>query len=368
MKRSKVLFGVAGIGLGHTHRQLPIIERCASSCEVGIFAYGESLRTLTQHFADNPSVLIERIAVPFYVGHQSGLDFAATARLESNCEDYLRINCLAMARLAERMGTPDLVVSDYEPVSAQYAYACGAPLVTIDQQSKYLCGEFPEVLSGAHSGEEVMRLRMFFPRADLRLACSFFAVPRRSETREQVEVCPPILSAALNRERGRPRTGRPLVIIYLSSQRPFVQGIDEIAEILGSQPTVEFHLFGRGVRRQASYNLIIHEHGDPEFRSLLVGAHGMISTAGHSLLSEAMHLGIPVYAIPLAVHEQQLNAQMIVENGFGIARRRIEPTALAEFLSALDAYRLAITRDQKLLLRGSGLPLVLERLRRWIVC
>jgi uncharacterized protein (TIGR00661 family) len=274
MNRSKVLFGVCGIGLGHTHRQLPIIEHCVRSCEVGIFAYGESLGVFSRRFADTPNVLVERVAVPFYVGHTRGLDFAATARLESNREDYLRINCAAMARAAERMGTPDLVVSDYEPVSAQYAYASGAPLVTIDQQSKYLCGDFPETIGGTQAADEAMRLRMFFPRADRRLACSFFAVSRRAESCEEVEVCPPILSETIARERGRPRSGRPLVVVYLSSQRPFGQGLDEIAEILSSQPAVEFHLFCRSAHRSASGNLIIHEHGDPEFTSILLAATG----------------------------------------------------------------------------------------------
>jgi hypothetical protein len=42
----------------------------------------------------------------------------------------------------ELIGKPDLVISDYEPISAQYAYASGTPLVTIDQQSKYLVGDY----------------------------------------------------------------------------------------------------------------------------------------------------------------------------------------------------------------------------------
>src|SRR5262245_30044805 len=243
MTRSKVLFGVCGIGLGHTHRQLPIIEHCTRSCEVGIFADGESLDVLLRRFADRPDVLVERVAVPFYVGRARGLDFAATAQLESNREDYLHINCAAMARVAERMGTPDLVVSDYEPVSAQYAYAYDAPLVTVDQQSKYLCGDFQDTLGGTRAADEAMRLRMFFPRADLRLACSFFAVRKRGDRREEVEICAPILNEAIARGLGRPRTGRMLVVVYLSSQRPFGQGLDEIADVLSSQPAVEFHLF-----------------------------------------------------------------------------------------------------------------------------
>jgi hypothetical protein len=37
----------------------------------------------------------------------------------------------AIAKALDKLGKPDLVVTDYEPISAQVAYATQAPLVTI---------------------------------------------------------------------------------------------------------------------------------------------------------------------------------------------------------------------------------------------
>jgi uncharacterized protein (TIGR00661 family) len=362
----RLLFGICGIGHGHTYRQLPLIEHFAQSSEnqLVLFAYGESLQVFTERFAGNPAIAIERVAVPFYAGTHSGLDFEATAQRPSNrAEDYLAINCAAMARAAARIGRPDLVISDYEPVSAQYAYAFDAPLATVDQQSKYLCGEFPTSLGGAGFLDEVMRLRMFFPKAALRLACSFFAVAPRAGATESVTVCPPILSEAITLLVRRPRQGRPLILVYLSSQQPFGQGLAEVEAILHSQPAAEFHLFGRGLGRRQSGNSTTHEHGDAEFHQVLASCHGIVSTAGHMLLSEAMFLGIPVYAIPLGVYEQQMNAHVIASNGLGAQSPRLERAVLAEFLSSLPRYRSAIDSDRSVLLRGSGLTEVAARLR-----
>lgn len=42
-------------------------------------------------------------------------------------------------------GGLDLVISDYEPISAQYAYATGTPLITSDQQSKFTFLPYEEI-------------------------------------------------------------------------------------------------------------------------------------------------------------------------------------------------------------------------------
>src|SRR5262249_32980078 len=143
------------------------------------------------------NVTVARVAVPFYASNKDGIDFNASAKRPENQQDFVAINAAAMAVAEQKIGKPDLVVSDYEPVSAQYAYAQGANLVTVDQQSKYLVGEFPEILNGQGYKNEVQMLRMFFPRAEERLACSFFRVARKVQPAEEVELVPPVLNDAV---------------------------------------------------------------------------------------------------------------------------------------------------------------------------
>lgn len=43
MRKAKILYGVCGIGMGHTYRQLPLLDNLAAEAEIVLFAYGESL-------------------------------------------------------------------------------------------------------------------------------------------------------------------------------------------------------------------------------------------------------------------------------------------------------------------------------------
>jgi uncharacterized protein (TIGR00661 family) len=353
MKR--ILYGICGIGLGHTHRQLPILDHLARKHRIHILAYGESHRFCTARYRRHPRVTVGRVAVPFIAGDRNGLDFTATARHPANRgRDFNAINWRALARASRIIGTPDLVISDYEPISAAYAYMRRAPLVTIDQQSKYLSGSFPRLLGGQGYADEVARLRLFFPRADARIAVSFFRV-RQKPGAEDVRIYPPVIKDwILSLERKPAKT--PAILTYLSSQQELGQRHEDIARLLRSI-NATFHVFVKGagrLRKFSSPKLAFHEHGDPRFRQVMRECTGIISTAGHTLLSEAMYLGIPVYALPLPVYEQQMNASIIARNGFGASHPRIGRRKLADFIRNLPRYARNIKRDTRVLLRRPG--------------
>lgn len=375
MKDKKILYGVCGIGMGHTHRQLPLLDALSRDNRIVLFAYGESLRFYKEHFAGSERVTIVPVAVAFYAGNAEGLDFAETARrIKASGIDYQAINLAAMEAAQKLIGKPDLVISDYEPVSAQYAYACGAPLVTIDQQSKYLAADFSRVLRGQTCLDEVARLRLFFPQAAARIACSFFAVPQDGKAEaEKVLFYPPIIKPEIVRlkelrDKGRGNGGdSQSVLVYISSQREFVQDMDEVMAVLSQAPQYCFHLFVKELPAQLSLsapaNVKLYRHGDRRFPDVLGECRGLITTAGHSLLSEAMYLGIPAYLIPLAVYEQQMNAHVVAENGFGICAEALTAPLLGQFLAGLPACAEAIASDKTVLVRGSGEGPILEFLR-----
>ncbi|OGL98298.1 hypothetical protein A2318_00535 [Candidatus Uhrbacteria bacterium RIFOXYB2_FULL_45_11] len=349
----KILYGVCGIGNGHTQRALPLIEHFAKQHQVVIFAYGSSLAFFRKQFDGHDHILVLEVAVPFYVGNKEGIDFEATKNLPANQKEFDAINANAFALTEELLGTPDLVISDYEPISAEYSYKHNAPLVTIDQQSKYLTGDFPTELHGETFADEVARLKLFFPIANDRIACSFFDVTKTLDGMD-VKMFPPILKESILDLRNIPAEPKQ-ILVYLSSQKEFPQTLEEIVHVCASQPDVQFHIFAPDTDRASSdENVSFYKHGDASFVPLLATCSGIISTAGHTLLSEAMHLGIPVYAIPLPVYEQQMNAEVIDQNGFGLRAEAIEKEALERFIVHLESCRSAILSDTRVLLKGDG--------------
>ena len=62
----------------------------------------------------------------------------------------------------------------------------------------------------------------------------------------------------------------------------------------------------------------------------------MIATAGLTLLTEALHLGKPTLALPIAGQfEQELNAALFAESGFGTNGRALDAQMIRDFLARL---------------------------------
>ncbi len=354
MRRKRILYGVCGIGLGHTYRQLPIIEHLARENRIVILAYGKSYAFYKRRFARS-TINVVKVAVPFYVSAKDGIDFVATKKRNAGI-DFAGINRRAISAAQRHLGTIDLVLSDYEPISAQYAYAKNIPFITIDQQTKYLVGKFPSTIDGKNFADEVAKLRLFFPTATKRIICSFF---RFSTKRKDVVICPPILREEILRLKRKPEPDR--IFIYLSSQERIAQSPSAFLNALAKQDA-QFSLYAEGYE-WGKLPMNVRKHDPSRFMDDLARCAGIISTAGHTLLSEAMHLGIPVYALPLDVYEQRMNAKIIEGNGFGVAKPKLDATSLQSFLASIPRYRKRIAADKRVLLRGSGKQAVLNALQ-----
>ena len=100
--------------------------------------------------------------------------------------------------------------------------------------------------------------------------------------------------------------------------------------------------------------MYLHPHGDPSFDDTLARCEGVISTAGHSLLSECMFLGKPVYAMPMALYEQQLNAKIIDDYCLGVKEDVVAERQLNKFLSMTQMYQYNIS-NSTIINRGDGL-------------
>lgn len=365
----KILYGVSGIGNGHSNRQLPLIEALSKDNQIVILAYQDSLKTLSKHFRDNKNITFVEIDVPFIVGVKEGLSFKNTAENPYNMnKDFTRINALALAKVEQLIGTPDLVISDYEPICAQYAYSKNAPLVTIDQQSKYLYSELPHEINGFTFADEIQRLHMFFPKADARIACSFFRTKAKLEGDAVIFMPPPIKPSVVNTTRKPSNSNQ--ILMYISSAREFVHTPKEVINALETCTNASFNLFIRATeldeykKALTKNNINLYVHGDPMFMQLISSCDGIISTAGHSLLSEAMYLGIPVYAIPVEPYEQHMNAKAIGDNEFGISNTKLEPEALKHFVKNLSLFANNIKNDKDILIRGNGKDLIVYYLKK----
>lgn len=363
----KILMGICGISNGHCSRQLPIIlHLLEQGHEVLIFTYGDGLSYFKGRLPENATYRIIPVANPYYVGTPKGLDFELTAQSDKNAVDFTHINALAMHLATTEFGRPDLVISDYEMVAAQYAYVKNVPLITLDQQSKYLVGDFSPLLNGTSYIDEVERLGLFFPKAEKRIAVSFFRVKGTNKRLGfDVEVLPPMIRPEVLEAKGFPRSEQPSILVYVTAQQLGEQPIDEWIETIRSALPQGYrsHLFlARHIDLpKDDHQLSFYHHGDKRFDPVLFSSHGIITTAGHNLLSEAMYLEKPVFALPLPLYEQQLNAHIIDEGGFGLSRPDLTVGDLSLFFANLEVYTKNIIEDKTFLHKEPGNVLIIDK-------
>jgi uncharacterized protein (TIGR00661 family) len=331
----KVVLGVCGFGLGHSARERPILEGLlARGHDVILVTNDQSYDYFTRHF---PQVRNERVYVPVMHTTRQGLDFRATADDPRNDQgDAHRAFWNACGDIEQRFGTPDLVISDYDMVSAQISYLFGVPLVTLDQQSKFLGYDCPDI-DAFTPGEHRMRLGYFFPKAKARFATSFFRVDYPAVAEYPVTMLPPILGADVKGLTPDPVHGH--VTVYLSAASHIAQPVDELLALFGQLTDHDFTCF---VDADATYvpdNVTLRPNSRAEFIESLRRSAAVISTAGHNLITEALYLQVPMFLLPFAHYEQQLNARMITDAGLGSAAESLTRTNLGAFFDNLDAFR-----------------------------
>ena len=355
-----IVYGVCGLGSGHSNRAASVIRYLmAQGHRVLVTTYGDGLTFFQQHKTEFPDITIIPVANPYYPGIESGLDFRASANYPKNQISFHRINSLAMDQLNHLIGTPDLVLSDYELVSARYAYAKQAPLVTLDHESIYWAGDFQKNLNGYGYIDEIERLNLFFPAVKKRLMTSFFTVPfRLGINTQEVSVVAPIIRPNIIKAKGSPKSPEPSLLVYISNQKTDREAIPDWINLISKNLPAAFNA---SIFLPADYplpdntrRLTFYRNGNPKFDVLLITSHGIISTAGHTLLSEAMYLQKPVYALPLSLYEQQHNASQIKEGEFGLMAQELTADGLNTFLSHLDKYESNIKQDQKQILNFSS--------------
>lgn len=361
----KILVGVTGLGNGHTLRQAVIIEALLMrGHELALFVYSSS-KTFFDNSPYRDKLKRFEIRTPIIPLTQTGIDFGLTAQLEYNhMPDVHQVNFAAMQSVLDAMGRrPDLVISDYEMVSAQFAYATGSPLITVDQQSKFAGFQLPEAGNLSRAAEQA-RLNMFFPRADARFACSFFEVTAPPDPTYPVEVIPPILRPeVLALSPDTFTEGK--TVVYLSPHVELEQSLDEFVEIYQQFPERQFIVFQKNSLRQEHKGNVRLQPIDPTtFLEVLASADSVICTAGHNLISELVYLQKPLLTIPAQTYDQQLCADIVAAANIGQRHSRLDAEALENFISKLGHYRQNMKENPMIASRFDGADLLIERLHQ----
>ena len=284
----------------------------------------------------------ENLKADFNVFETEGLHI----RTEENKVDVVKTFTSNLARLSDGISKlrelrhvafdpkPDVVITDFEPMTAYLAHHYDLPLITLDNQHRMRYMEYPKpdhLARDALVTETVIRAMV--PRPDVSLVTTFYFGQTKND---RTFLYPPILRrAVLDLE---PTTG-DRVLVY------FTQGFDSFLEQLQTFKRERFIVYGSGRCRQTGEsveegNAVFKPPSREGFLADLAAAKAVIATAGFTLMTESLHLAKPYLALPMdGQFEQELNALLLEQLGYGKNAQRGGPESVGDFLYRLPEYR-----------------------------
>jgi len=187
-------------------------------------------------------------------------------------------------------------------------------------------------------------VKIKLPGAYHYLITSFFFPPVR---KKRTSLVPPILRPEILAARREPGGH---VVVYQTSSTNF-----GLLEILKRFP-LPFKVYGMG-RQGVDGNLTLCPFSQAGFVEDLRRAKAVIAGGGFSLMSESVHLGVPMLSVPIEdQYEQELNARYLTRLGYGAWAKQLDAGVIEQFLDELprrqEALRAYPRQGNELLFTG----------------
>ena len=205
----------------------------------------------------------------------------------------------------------DLVISDFEPVTAWAAKNQKKPVLGIGHQYA-----FNHNIPRAGSDPIANQVMKYFAPADrgVGLHWHHFGQP----------ILPPIIDT--------PETPKSIInnkiVVYL----PF-EDQKEVIKLLAPFKNFEFHLYSPEVTPSSFEHIKCNPLSRTEFQKDVYDSSGIISNAGFELASEALQLGKKILAKPLHAQMEQIsNAAALKQLGYGQTMNDMDSSVIEEWL------------------------------------
>jgi len=204
----------------------------------------------------------------------------------------------------------DLVVTDFEPVTAWAARLAGKTSVGIGHQ--YAFGDDTPRVGDHFIARMIMK---WFAPVDIPLGLHWYPYADN--------IVPPILDLPdLSIQRD------DYVLVYL----PF-EDQDVVTQWLNRCPEVQFVQYAAGLEQGRRENVERHPASIRQFKDHLASASGVICNSGFELISECLYLNKPVLTKPLSGQFEQLsNALALQQLGYATITEDLSLSTLKSWL------------------------------------
>jgi uncharacterized protein (TIGR00661 family) len=320
----KVLYGVNGEGMGHATRSEVVIGALLRDHDVRVMASGAAFQYLGDRFGH-----VSEVFGPSFAMEQGEIRRWATVRHTAAAARRELPGSVRRWMEAVHEWRPEVVVTDFEPLSGIYARWAHIPLVCVDNIHMIdRCRHDHGIVDGAWEDFRIacaVTHAMVPPAGDY-VVTTFFRPPL---LHGRTTLVPPIVRPAI--VEARPVRGDHLLV--------YSAGSDALVDALRvcGMPCRVYGMRDGPEAGTSSGAIEFRPHSVDGFLEDLVSARGVITGGGFSLLSEAVYLGKPVLSVPVrGQFEQLMNARYLAREGFGLCAPAIDTATVTAFLGRLD--------------------------------
>lgn len=300
-----VVYALCGTGRGHTSRAMAVADVLRARGHRVLFAAGAPAAS-DLDARDGPVIPIPALR---QVVHANRVRLGETARVNWPHARH-SFDIIAEAAWWLSRVRADVVVADHEPFVGRAARRVGVPVVALSRQLLLVHARLDVPRRDALGAWGTARgiAVVAPPRPDATVIPTFHDAQLRHGSSAQL--VPPVLRDDV---LGQTVTGGERVLVYLNEG----DGMETFVSALG-RVDAPVDVFGLPAGTPAPANVTLHAPDRAAFLARLGACRAVVATAGFTLLSEALHLGKPVLAVPnRGFFEQMLNARAVVAAGRG---------------------------------------------------
>lgn len=319
-----ILYGVAGVGYGHSSRALLVIRHLEKAGhKVKVITYGDGYRALKDEFD-----CIEANSLDLVFDKGVVKKRKTVSKNVKNVSKEL-LNWPKFHKMVRKF-KPSVCITDMESIVPIISYWNSIPLISIDNQ--HALTNLKTRVPWRHMKSYIIAKRIvdrIVHKADTFIVSSFGGAKIR---KKNTVIIPPIVRGEI--QKLKPKYGKK-VLVYLSKS-------DEGSLNVLRNLNEEFVVYGFDKAKKKG-NIEFRKRGS--FLRDLSSCKCVIGTAGFSLMGEAIYLNKPYLAIPLKGQFEQISNALFLEGaGFGGYCKKLNEKDVVYFLYHLDKYRRALEK------------------------
>ena len=324
---AKILFGVAGEGLGHAARASIIIKHLEKQGHlVKVISYHQGFWALKNDF-DTKKIFGLRFDNKNGITTYHGTVLKNIKKTPEATQSFKKVKSLT------KKFKPSIIFTDLEPFSSLMSHLYDIPLVSVDNQHRITQGKVKynkKWIVNYLINKVNVRTVAFGAKAYIITSFFNFKI-----THPNTYIVPPILRESIL--NAKPSTKNHILVYDTTANANY------LIKLLKQRPE-KFIIYGQD-KDKIIGNCTFRKRSKKGFFKDLTSAEAVIASAGFTLIAEALHLRKPYFALPIKNRlEQLINAYYLKDLGYGNYSEEPTEDDLNNFIANIPKYQKNLTR------------------------